>query len=359
LKPTKAIRDSLNFYQGETSMTNNKKSAVTINRRKLLGGSAAVAGLSAATAIGAGLAPMAVFAQEKPPLRIVVGFPPGGSADILARVVADRIKSTLDRAVIVENKPGAGGRIALDTVRTAAPDGNTILLAPMGPFVLFPHTFKKLNYDSFNDFRPISQVASFQFAITAGSANNAKNIGELVALAKADVKNANYGTAGAGSVPHFLGVMLSDAAGVPMTHVPFQGGAPAMQALVGGHVSYVVDTLTESLELHKAGRARVIAVSSATRAPQLPDVPTLREQGLNMEATGWFGVFGPAKLPEDVINKISGAIAIAMKEKETQERLIKLGYEGIGSTPAALAAAHRADFARWEKPIKASGFTAD
>jgi tripartite-type tricarboxylate transporter receptor subunit TctC len=313
-----------------------------------------------AIAASATIAPFSVSqAQEKVPLKIIVGFPPGGSADILARLVAERIKGPLDRPVVVENKPGAGGRIALDTVRTAAPDGNTILLAPMGPFVLFPHTFKKLNYDAFTDFTPISQVANFQFAITAGAATTAKNIGELVSMAKADAKNANYGTAGAGTVPHFLGVMLSDAAGVPMTHVPFQGGAPAMVALVGGHVSYVVDTLTESLELHKSGRARVIAVSAATRAPQLPDVPTLREQGLNMEATGWFGVFGPAKLPTDVINKVSAAIALAMKEKDTQERLIKLGYEAVGSTPAALAIAHRADYARWEKPIKASGFTAD
>jgi tripartite-type tricarboxylate transporter receptor subunit TctC len=329
-------------------MTKTKRS----NRRSLLELSALAA--------GATLAPFSVTqAQEKIPLKIIVGFPPGGSADILARLVAERIKGSLDRPVVVENKPGAGGRIALDTVRTAAPDGNTILLAPMGPFVLFPHTFKKLNYDAFTDFTPISQVANFQFAITAGSATTAKNIGELVSLAKADAKNANYGTAGAGTVPHFLGVMLSDAAGVQMTHVPFQGGAPAMVALVGGHVNYVVDTLTESLELHKSGRARVIAVSAATRAPQLPDVPTLREQGLNMEATGWFGVFGPAKLPADVINKVSAAIAVAMKEKDTQERLIKLGYEAVGSTPAALSAAHRADYARWEKPIKASGFTAD
>jgi tripartite-type tricarboxylate transporter receptor subunit TctC len=329
----------------------NKKHKPNSNRRTALKWTAAAAAAS--------IAPLNAFAQEKPPLRIIVGFPPGGSADILARVVAERIKIGLDRAVIVENKPGAGGRIALDTVRTAAADGNTILLAPMGPFVLFPHTFKKLNYDSFTDFSPISQVASFQFAITAGPATTAKNISDLVSLAKSDVKNANYGTAGAGTVPHFLGVMLSDAAGVAMTHVPFQGGAPAMQALVGGHVSYVVDTVTESLELHKAGRARVIAVSSSNRAPQLPEVPTLREQGLNMDASGWFGVFGPAKLPIDMVNRISAAIATAMKEKETQERLLKLGYEALGSTPAALAAAHRADFARWEKPIKATGFTAD
>jgi tripartite-type tricarboxylate transporter receptor subunit TctC len=332
-------------------MNNYKNSAHSSYRRRLLSGSAA--GL----ALGSGS--QFAFAQDKVPLRIIVGFPPGGSADILARVVAERIKGSLDRAVIVENKPGAGGRIALDTVRTAAPDGNTVLLAPMGPFVLFPHTFKKLSYDAFKDFAPISQVANFQFAVTSGPATNAKTITEMLAIARNDSKHANYGTAGTGTAPHFLGVMLAEAAGLALTHVPFQGGAPAMQALVGGHVSYVVDTLTESLELHKAGRARVIAVSSSSRAPQLPDVPTLREQGVNMEATGWFGVFGPAKLPDDIVNKISNAIAAAMKEKDTQERLFKLGYETVGSTPAALAATHRADFARWEKPIKATGFTAD
>jgi tripartite-type tricarboxylate transporter receptor subunit TctC len=299
------------------------------------------------------------LAQDKPTLRIVVGFPPGGSADILARVVAEKIKGPLDRNVIVENKPGAGGRIALDTVRLAPPDGNTILLAPMGPFVLFPFTFKKLSYDPFTDFSPISQVANFQFAVTAGPATSARNVAEMVSQVRADAKIANYGTAGAVTAPHFLGVMLADAAGVQLTHVPFQGGAPAAQAVAGGHVSYVIDTVTESLELHRAGRVRVIAVSGPTRAPQLPEVPTLREQGLNMEATGWFGVFGPAKLDAETVNRVSQAIAQAMKDKETQERLLKLGYEAVGSTPAQLAASHRADYSRWEKPIKATGFTAD
>jgi tripartite-type tricarboxylate transporter receptor subunit TctC len=299
------------------------------------------------------------MAQDKPTLRIVVGFPPGGSADILARVVAEKIKGPLDRPVIVDNKPGAGGRIALDAVRLAPPDGSTVLLAPMGPFVLFPFTFKKLSYDAFTDFSPISQVANFQFALTAGPATPARSVAEMVAVVKADPKLGNYGTAGAGTAPHFLGVMLADAAKVELNHVPFQGGAPAAQAVAGGHVSYVVDTVTESLEMHRAGRVRVIAVSGPTRAPQLPEVPTLREQGVNVEVTGWFAVFGPAKLDAEVIQRISSAIGQAMKDKETQERLLKLGYEAVGSTPSQLAATHRADHARWERPIKASGFTAD
>ncbi len=305
-----------------------------------------------------GLSP-ALHAQEKPPLKIIVGFPPGGSADILARLVAEKIKGALERTVIVENKPGAAGRIALDAVRTAPPDGNTVLLAPMGPFVLFPHTFKKLNYDAVTDFTPISQVANFQFAITAGPSTTATTIAEMVALAKADPKNANYGTGGTGAVPHFLGVLLGDAVGAPLTHVPFQGAAPAMHALAGGHVPYVIDTITESLALHKAGKARVLAVSGPTRAPQLPAVPTLRESGANIEATGWFGIYGAAKLPADVVAKISAVVATAMKDKATQEQLLQLGYEAVGSTPTALAAAQKADLARWEKPVKASGFTAD
>ncbi len=315
--------------------------------------------LSAFSLLATAAAINPVMAQDKPTLKIVVGFPPGGSADILARIVAEKIQKPLGRTVIVENKPGAGGRIALDIVRTAPADGNTILLAPMGPFVLFPHTFKKLNYDAFTDFSPISQVANFQFAVTANTQINTNNITEMVSFVKANEAKANFGTAGGGTVPHFIGIMLSDAAGIKLTHVPFQGGAPAMQALVGGHVSYVMDTLTESLELHKSGRAKVIAVSGASRAPQLPDVPTLREQGLNMEATGWFAVFGPAKLSADAITAISSAISQAVNDKDSQERLLKLGYESVGSTPAQLAATHKTDYARWEKPIKASGFTAD
>lgn len=315
--------------------------------------------LSAFSLLGTAAAINPALAQDKPTLKIVVGFPPGGSADILARIVAEKLQKPLGRSVIVENKPGAGGRIALDTVRLAPADGNTVLLAPMGPFVLFPYTFKKLNYDPSTDFSPISQIANFQFAITSGPGSNSKNIADMVSFAKANDAKANYGTGGAGTAPHFIGVMLSDAAGVKLAHIPFQGGAPAVQALLGSHVSYAVDTLTESLELHKTGRARIIAVSGATRAPQLPDVPTLREQGLNMEATGWFALFGPAKLDSDFIAKTSAAISQIVKDKDTQERLFKLGYESVGSTPAQLAATQKADLARWEKPIKATGFTAD
>ncbi len=298
-------------------------------------------------------------AQEKSPLKIVVGFPPGGSADILARVVAEKIRVGLDRPAVVENKPGAAGRIAVDFVKAAAPDGNTVLLAPMGPFVMFPHTFKKLNSDAFTDFTPVSLVANFQFCITSGPASGAKSIADLISKSKTDSKLNTYGTGGAGTVPHFIGVMFTDAAGAALTHIPFQGGAPAVTALLGGHVSYVIDTLTESLELHRTGKGQIIAVSGATRATQLPEVPTLKEQGINMEATGWFGVFGPAKLPTDTVKRISDSVAQAFKDEETRARLLKLGYEAVGSTPAQLAAAHRADYARWEKPIKASGFTAD
>ncbi len=305
-----------------------------------------------------GFSMCAAFAQDNPPLKIIVGFPPGGSADILARLVAEKLKDGLDRPVVVDNKPGAAGRIAVDFVKNAT-DGNTILLAPMGPFVLFPHTFKKLNYNAFSDFVPISLVANFQFAITSGPASNVKSVSEMIAQIKADANRGTYGTAGTGAAPHFIGVMLSDAAGVPMNHVPFQGGAPAVTALLGGHVSYVIDTITESLELHRNGKGRVIAVSGAQRAPQLLDVPTLREQGLNMEASGWFAMFGPAKMGADNVQKISAVVSSVMRQPELRERLLKLGYEAVGSTPEQLATIHRADFARWEKPIKATGFSAD
>ena len=307
------------------------------------------------------LAAAGVQAQaERPPLKILVGFPPGGSADTIARLLAERMRDALGgQNVVVDNKPGAAGRIAIDQLKNAAPDGQTVLVMPSGPVVLFPHVFKRLGYDVNKDLAPISQLAGFQFAVVSGPKSNVKSVAEMLAKAKADPSTASYGSSGNGTVPHFLGVMLADAAGVPLQHVPYQGGAPAMNALLGGHIGYNIDVVSEALEQHRAGKVRIIAVAGATRSPLLPDVPTLREQGVAMDATAWFAMYGPGALPREQAARIQQAVATAMKDPALRQRFEAIGLEPIGSTPEQLAAVQKADLAKWEKPVKATGYQAD
>ena len=247
-----------------------------------------------ALALLTGLATLAQ-AQDKPPLRILVGFAPGGSADVLARMVADGLRDDFG-PIVVDNKPGAGGRLALNLVKAAKPDGQTVIVLPSGPMVLFPHVYKKLDYDPVRDFTPVSQIARFQFGVVAGPATGAKTLAEMIALAKAKPGASSYGTPGAGTLPHFMGVLMEQSSGITLNHVPFQGGAPANNALLGGHIDYKFDVVSETAELHRSGKVRIIGVTGGQRDPQVPEVPTLKEAGVNMEATAWFAMYGPAGL---------------------------------------------------------------
>ena len=300
-------------------------------------------------------------AQDKPPLKIVVGFPPGGSADILARAVADALREDFG-TIVVDNKPGAGGRIALNAVKIAKPDGQTVIVLPSGPMVLFPHVYKKLDYDAVKDFTPVSQIARFQFGVVSGPASNVKNVAEMVAKAKSDPGNASYGTPGAGTLPHFMGVLMEQSAGISLNHVPFQGGAPANNALLGGHIGYKFDVVSETAEMHRTGKVRIIAVTGSQRDPQVPEVPevpTLKESGINMDATAWFAMYGPAGLKGDALGRLEKAMMKIARDPAMKDKMLKLGYEPIGSNSVDLAAAQKADLKRWEKPIKATGVQLD
>lgn len=304
--------------------------------------------------------PLAGAQTNDKPLRILVGFPPGGSADTIARMLAERLPSQLGgQAVIVENKAGAAGRIAIDQLKNSAPDGNTVIIMPSGPVVLFPHVYKKLSYDPIKDLAPISRLADFQFCVVSGPKSNVKTVAEMIAKAKADPSTATYGSSGSGSVPHFLGLLIGDTAGMDFQHVPFQGGAPAMAALLGGHVGYTMDVIVEALEHHRSGKVRMVAVTGAQRAPQVPEVPTLREQGVAMDASAWFAMYGPGALAPAVANRLSLAVQAALKDPALATRMSSLGLEPVGSTPAQLTAVQKADFEKWAKPVKASGFQAD
>jgi tripartite-type tricarboxylate transporter receptor subunit TctC len=330
-----------------TTSSNLKKNSSTIStiRRTVIGFSLLAA------------LPLAM-AQSKPPLKILVGFSAGGSADTIARQVANAMKDDFS-SVTVENKVGAAGRIALQAVKSSPPDGQTVVFLPMGPMVLFPHTYKNLGYDAVKDFTPISLVSNFQFGVVSGPSSNVKNVKDMLAKVKSDPSSATYGIPGTGSFPHFLGVLLEQASGVTLSAVPFAGGAPTNTALLGGHIGYKIDVVLESVPFHKEGKVRIIAVTGNKRDSQIPDVPTLKEQGIDVAATGWFAMYGPAGMPAATLAKLEGAVRKAVNSPDVRDHLIKLGNEPVGSSSLELAAVQKADLARWEKPIKALGIQLD
>jgi tripartite-type tricarboxylate transporter receptor subunit TctC len=311
----------------------------------------------AALAAGALATPLA-FAQERS-TRILIGFPPGGSADVVARLLADRMRVSLAQNVLVDNKPGAAGRLALSELKRAAPDGSTLIFSPSGAMVIHPWLYSNLGYDTVKDFTPISLVSTFDFAVTAGPGAPAGDLKAVLAWMKANPGKANYATSGAGTVPHFAGQLLSQAAGVPMTHVAYRGGAPAAQDLIGGQVPLMVDTAVETIEHHRAGKVRILAVTGAQRNRALPEVPTLKEAGIDVTADAFFGLYGPPGMPSDVVQRIDRAVAEALRVPEVQERIYNLGLVPAHAGPAELAAIQAAHLKRWEGPIKASGFKAE
>lgn len=314
----------------------------------------------AATSVLASLATPAAQAQSDRTIRLVVGFAPGGSSDIAARLIAERMASELKQPVVVENKPGAGGRIAAEQLKNAAPDGTALMLTPIVVPVLAPMVFSKLPYDALTDFAPVAHVANFQFGLSVNAGHPAKTVSELVAWFKTHPAQANFGSPAPGSLPHFFGVMLARGAGLDLVHVPFNGGGPLMNALVGNQVSSGIDTLVDQIEMHRGGKTRIMATSGAARSPLLPDVPTFAEAGLKgVEGSSWFAIYAPAKTPEATVRTLNAAINKALVSPELREKFAKLGLEPTGGSPADLLATMKRDADRWGPVVKASGFRAD
>ena len=305
------------------------------------------------------LSPLAQDRMDKP-VHILVGFAAGGTADLIARVVADKLKDTIGQPVIVDNRPGAAGRIAADAVKAAPPDGATIMVMPIGPMAVVPHTLKSISYDTLKDFTPIGLGATFQFALAVGPQSGAKTWSEFVAWVKANPAKASYATSAAGSLPHFIGVLLSREIGVDMVHVGYKGSAAYVNDLIGGQVPAAIDAIADLTELHRAGRIRILASSGASRSTALPDVPTFAELGLkNVVATGWFGFFAPANTPKAVVDALNRGINMALASPDVVERLSKIGMDPVTSTPEEFLRIVASDYAKWGPVVKASGFTAD
>lgn len=306
--------------------------------------------------------PAAVAAQPaiKGPVHLLVGFAPGGSTDAAARLVAERIGPALGQPVVIENRAGAGGRIAAEALKRATPDGSTVLLTPMVTAVLAPLVFKRLPYDPQNDFVPVAQLATFQIAFAVSPDHPARTVPEFVAWAKGGTAHANFGTPAAGSQPHFFGVMIGRATGVDMVHVPYKGATPLAADLAGSQIPAGISALSDLLGQHRAGRLRIIATSGAQRSLLLPEVPTFKEQGFPaIEGNGWLAFYAPAGTPKPVVDRWSTEVARAVQAPEVTGKLIHLGLEPTGTTPEELAAIIAAETARWAPIVKASGFTAE
>jgi tripartite-type tricarboxylate transporter receptor subunit TctC len=328
---------------------------MTIQRRQLvlLGAAAGLPVLSRA---------QATMPIEQP--KFFYGFPAGSAGDICARRVAERIGGSpyAKNAAVVENKPGAGGRLALDALKTSAPDGSSLTMAQASALTIYPHIYRKLSYDPFADFMPISTSSVMQHGLAVGPMvpESVKSVRDFVAWAKANPDKANFGSPGAGSTPHFIGALLALNAGVDMKHVPYRGSVPGVTDVIAGQIAAMVTPAGDFLQNHRAGKLRLLATSGKTRLPFATDVPTFAEQGqpeLTMEE--WFGFYAPARTPPAVIAAANAAINKALADRAVIDGLGVVGLIAQGSTPEEQLRSQRAEFERWEPLVKRIGFTAD
>jgi len=288
-------------------------------------------------------------------VKILVGFPAGASLDSMTRLVAEKMRASLNQPVVVENRPGAAGQIAMTAVKNSPPDGLTLVMTPLVTVVTAPH-IQSLPYDPFADFTPVAHTADFLFAFGMGPASPAKDLKEYVALVKQDAKYGNYASAAPGSLPHFFSLLFAEKAGLKMNHIGYKGTAQAMIDLLGGQIAAFMGTVSDVGPQHKAGKVRAVATSGAQRSRHLPEVPTFKELGYNIEGAGWYATYAPAKTPQHVVDRLAKAIIQGVSAPDVREKLDNFGMEPTGYGPAELARIHRRDYDQWGPVIKASGF---
>lgn len=297
-------------------------------------------------------------AQEiKGPIKIIVPYPAGGGSDVVARLIADKLKDLLGQTVIVENKPGAGGRVGTDYAKGQPADGSSMLVMNPALFVVNPFVYFKLPYDPDKDFTPVSQVTIYQFVLSVPASSPIKDVKGLMEWLKKNPKEANYGSPAAGSLPHFFGLMIGKYAGVEMVHAPYGGSAPLITALIGGHIPMGIDTY-EAQSPHHPDKIRILATAGASR--KHPDIPTFKELGYkDIEGVGWNGIVVSSRTPKSVVDKLSQAIIKAVKMHDVTEKLQKLGADVTGTTAEEFIMIIKQDREKWGPLIKASGFKAE
>ncbi|HMA74364.1 MAG TPA: tripartite tricarboxylate transporter substrate binding protein [Xanthobacteraceae bacterium] len=324
-----------------------------------IGRCAAIIALAILSCVAPSSATRAQDSFPSKPVHLLVPFPPGGAVDIVARTLADELGRRWPVNIIVENRPGAGGTIAADAAAKAPPDGYTLVIAASGHAIV-PFLYPKLPYDVFADFTPITLLGNSPNLTLVRADSPIKTLADLIATARAKPGQLSYGHAGNGTSPHLAGELLKVTAKIDITAVPYKGGAPALNDLLGGHIPLTFNNVPESIAQIRSGAVRPLAVTTAKRTPILPDVPTIDESGLKGYDTGvWWSLLAPAGLPADLKAKIHRDAADAMKSPGVKERFQTLGAVPVGSTPEELAALIRADYEKWGPIIKAAGIVAE
>jgi len=301
-----------------------------------------------------------VTAQDYPsrPVKIVVPFPAGGSNDIIARILAQKLGERTGQTFLIENRGGAGGNIGADAVATSEPDGYTLLLTAPPPLTINAALYKNLPYDPAKAFAPVSLLASVPIVLAVHPSVEANNVRELIALAKAKPGTLNFGSSGNGSTNHLAGELLKSMTGINIVHLPYRGAAPAMNDLIAGHIPMMFDNIPAVLPQVQAKTIKAIAVAGAKRATALPDVPTVAESGVpDFEASAWFGLVAPAKTPAPVLAKLEREVDAILKMPDVQKRFTELGAEPSSISGAAFGGFLADETAKWTKIIQSSGAT--
>lgn len=331
--------------KNQLALTRSPASAVP-NRRGFLQQATAAALLASA---------LPVRAQTQSPLTIVVPYSPGGAADYVARLLADKIREPLGRPVLVDNKPGAGGRLAAGLVKRMPADGSVVMIGLNALIVQSLIYAGKNNFDLQTDFTPIGKLVSLPLSLAVPASAPVKNVHDLIESARAAKGRVAYGTSGVGTLGHLSGLRLAKASGVEFVHVPYKGGAPMMNDFLGGQLQASIDGLPEHIEHHRAGRIRILGLFSSQRSPHLPEVPTVAEQGFNVVSEVWFGMFTPVKTPREAVMRIQAVVAKALQQPDVVARLEKVAAKPDFLASEQFRGVVKRDFETWAPVVRDSG----
>lgn len=312
--------------------------------------------------VALGILSSGALAQNYPtkPVRLVVGFPPGGAVDIMGRTIGTKLSERLEQPLVVDNRPGAGGNIAAELVAKSAPDGYVLLISAVSSLAISASFYDNLRYDLLKDFASVGVVGAVPNVLVVNRSVPAKSVSELIALAKSNPGQLAFGSAGPGTTVHFAGELFKMMAHVDMLHVPYKGAAPAMADLLGGRVQLMFDFLSAALPRIQNGSLRALGVTSATRSPLIPNVPTIAEAGVKgYEVLGSFGIFAPTGVPAPIVNKLNGELAKVVSLPDVKEQMAKQGGTPITQTPQQLYTALNSEVAKWAKVVRATGVKMD